>query len=517
MKVAIYCRLSEEDHDKLHETDDSNSIKNQKAMLLQYAMEKGWDVYSIYSDDDYAGADRRRPEFNRLLIDAEQHKFNIVLCKSLSRFTREIEIVEKYIHGLFPEWGIRFVSVVDHTDTNVKGSKKIRQMNGLVNEWYLADMSDNIKASLNIRRKNGYHIGSFALYGYSKDPEQKGHLIIDEEAAKIVREVFSLFAKGHGKTSIARILNDRGIPNPTEYKRQNGLRYKTPASHNATLWRYSAISDMLTNEMYLGNMIQGKYGSISYKSKRNKPRDKSEWFVVEGTHDPIIDRETWDKVQTLVAGRAKPFKVGTIGLFAKKVRCASCGYFMRSSKSKGRLYLRCANRYISQDSCEGASISVDRLERIVVDELNRLSAEYMNKEELERKVEFVNNLEDQKSKINSDLAFWQKKLEKNTNAHYRIYQDRIYEEITESEYITFSNKNREEREQLEKSITEAERALAEIEEKIAAGDDRRARIDRYINVSKLTREIVEDLVDCIYVSKRDPGSKTLNVEIKWNL
>ena len=110
-----------------------------------------------------------------------------------------------------------------------------------------------------------------------------------------------------------------------------------------------------------------------------------------------------------------------------------------------------------------------------------------------------------------------KKLEKNTNAHYRIYQDRIYEEITESEYITFSNKNREEREQLEKSITEAERALAEIEEKIAAGDDRRARIDRYINVSKLTREIVEDLVDCIYVSKRDPGSKTLNVEIKWNL
>ena len=178
-KAAIYCRLSEEDRNKQFESDDSNSIQNQKAMLMQYAMEQGWDVYNIYSDDDYAGADRKRPEFNRLLSDAENKKFDVILCKTQSRFTRELELVEKYIHGLFPLWGIRFVSIVDNADTANKGNKKSRQINRLVNEWYLEDMSDNIKSVLINRRKNGFHIGAFALYGYKKDPDRKGHLIID--------------------------------------------------------------------------------------------------------------------------------------------------------------------------------------------------------------------------------------------------------------------------------------------------------------------------------------------------
>ena len=196
MKVAIYCRLSEEDRNKLVETDDSVSIQNQKAMLVQYSHEQGWEIYCIYSDDDYAGADRNRPEFNHLLQDAEARKFDIILCKTQSRFTRELELVEKYIHGLFPIWGIRFVSIVDNADTDNKGNKKSRQINGLVNEWYLEDMSDNIRSVLKNRRENGFHIGAFALYGYKKDPDQQGHLLIDEEAAAVVREVFTLFSQG---------------------------------------------------------------------------------------------------------------------------------------------------------------------------------------------------------------------------------------------------------------------------------------------------------------------------------
>ena len=194
LKVAIYCRLSEEDRNKESEDDDSNSIQNQKSMLNKYALEQGWEIFKVYSDDDYTGSDRRRPEFNNLLHDAKAQKFNIVLCKTQSRFTRELELVEKYIHGLFPIWGIRFVSVVDNADTANKGNKKSRQINGLVNEWYLEDMSENIKSVLIDRRKNGFHIGAFALYGYKKDPDMKGHLIIDEEAAKVVREVFTLFS-----------------------------------------------------------------------------------------------------------------------------------------------------------------------------------------------------------------------------------------------------------------------------------------------------------------------------------
>ena len=166
---------------------------------------------------------------------------------------------------------------------------KARQINGLVNEWYLEDLSDNIKTVLTDHRKKGMHIGSFALYGYKKDPEQKGHLVIDEEAAEVVKLVFKLYASGMGRTNIARYLNERGIPNPTEYKRLHGMHYKGTSEYSA-LWKYFAISDMLRNEMYIGNMVQGKYRNPTYKSKHSKPVPKEQWIIVENTHEPIIDK-----------------------------------------------------------------------------------------------------------------------------------------------------------------------------------------------------------------------------------
>lgn len=515
-KAAIYCRLSEEDRNKQSETDDSGSIQNQKSMLLQYAIAQGWEVYSLYSDDDYTGSDRSRPEFQRLLKDAEQRKFDIVLCKAQSRFTRELELVEKYIHGLFPIWGIRFVSIVDNADTANKGNKKSRQINGLVNEWYLEDMSENIRSVLTNRRQNGFHIGAFALYGYQKDPERKGHLIIDEEAAAIVREVFTLFSQGHGKTAIARMLNDRGVPNPTEYKRLHGLRYQQPKRKNSTLWKYYAISDMLTNEIYTGNMVQGKYGSISYKSKRNKPRPKSEWYRVEGTHEAIIDRALWDRVQTMIAQKAKPFVVGTVGLFARKVRCANCGYIMRSSKNRGRHYLQCSNRHIAKDACVGAFISVEKLERIVVDELNRLSAEYLDMEELERKVEFCDSMEAQRARFLEDRSACRKRADECAKCIRALYLDKVKGILPEADLADMSRGFSQERERLETRIAALDAQLAELDARIAAGDSRRTLIERYTNPEHLDREMVEILIDCIVVGKRLPGEKDPPVEIHWN-
>ena len=516
MKVAIYCRLSEEDKNKQSETDDSGSIQNQKSMLLHYAMEQGWELYNIYSDDDYAWADRRRPEFNRLLKDAEQHKFDIVLCKTQSRFTRELELVEKYIHGLFPIWGIRFISIVDNADTANKGNKKSRQINGLVNEWYLEDMSDNIRSVLTSRRVNGFHIGAFALYGYKKDPNQKGHLVIDEEAAAIVREVFSLFSQGYGKTAIARMLNDRGIPNPTEYKRLHGLRYRQPKTQSSTLWKYFAISDMLTNEMYIGNMVQGKYGSESYKTKQNKPRPKSEWYVVEGTHEPIIDRELWNRVQVLIAQKAKPFHIGTIGLFARKARCANCGYTMRSSKNKGRHYLQCPNRHIAKDACIGSFISVDRLEQLVTQELNHLIAQYLDIDELEKNIEFCDNFKEQKNRLLSDIAAYEKKAAEYSKGIRELYMDKVKNLISENDYVEMSKEFTTERNRLECAAANDKKQLSEIEKKIAADSDCHKLIEQYTSLKHLTREMVEILIDYIYVGKRIPGTKDVPIEIHWN-
>ncbi len=516
MKVAIYCRLSEEDRNKQCKTDDSGSIQNQKALLLSYAMEQGWELAGIYSDDDYTGADRCRPEFNRLLADAEAKHFDIILCKTQSRFTRELELVEKYIHGLFPIWGIRFISIVDNADSANKGNKKSRQINGLVNEWYLEDMSDNIRSVLTNRRQSGFHIGAFALYGYKKDPDHKGHLLIDKEAAAVVREVFTLFAQGYGKTAIARMLNDRGIPNPTEYKRLHGLRYKQPGGRNSTLWKYFAISNMLTNEIYIGNMVQGKYGSISYKTKQCKPRPKDKWYVVEGTHEPIIDRELWDRVQKLVGQRAKPFDVGTVGLFARKARCANCGYVMRSSKNRGRHYLQCGSRHVAKDSCIGSFISVDVLERLVIVELNRLSAEYLDKDLAVRNIEFCNNLQEQKSRLTSDIATFRKKIEEYSKGIRDLYMDKVKGLITEGDYRDMAQEFMDSRQHLEKVIADSEKKITEIDVKIEIGDNRRELVEQYANLKHLTREMVVELIDYIVVGKRLKGMKNAPIEIHWN-
>jgi len=516
MKAAIYCRLSEEDKNKQSADDDSNSIQNQKVMLLQYAMNQGWEVYNIYSDDDYTGSDRRRPEFNRLLKDAQARRFDIILCKTQSRFTRELELVEKYIHGLFPVWGIRFVSIIDNADTDNKGNKKSRQINGLVNEWYLEDMSENIRSVLTSRRQNGFHIGAFARYGYKKDPKKKGHLIIDEKAAMIVREVFLLFSQGYGKNAIARMLNDRGVPNPTEYKRQKGISYKNPAYKNGTLWSYNAIADMLTNEIYIGNMVQGKYGSVSYKTKQNKPRPKESWYIVEGTHEPIIDRELWNRVQELLRQKVKPFGGGRIGIFARKVKCAECGYTMRSTRSHDKYYLKCSSRYKSKDACTGTFIPVAELEKMVLEELRRLSAELLDEEKLEAGIEFSNTLQEQRKKMWECINIYQKKADEYTRGIRELYLDKIKGIIAEADFLEMSKGFGEERKRMEMLVNDCGSALQEIEMCIEEGDNSRELIEQYINPEHLSREIVDTFVDYIKVGKRPGRNQPVPIEIHWN-
>lgn len=516
MKVAIYCRLSEEDRNKLHETDDSNSIQNQKAMLLQYTMEQGWELYNIYSDDDYAGADRQRPEFNRLLKDAEKHKFDIVLCKTQSRFTRELELVEKYIHGLFPIWGIRFISIVDNADTANKGNKKSRQINGLVNEWYLEDLSDNIRSVLTNKRQNGYHIGAFAPYGYKKDPDTKGHLIVDEEAAAIVREIFALYLQGRGPRAISQILNNRGIPNPTEYKHLHGEKYKhTYSRTNHKLWAPWSVSYILKNEMYIGNMVQGRSEIISYKTQKTRIRPRSEWYIVEGTHEPIIDRELWDKAQAMAAQRTKAYVTGEIGLFARKARCIKCGHVMRAHRSGGRRYLRCSLRYLSEEACEGSFISVARLEKMVLGELNTLAAEYLNKDELEQKIEFCDSLQQQKKRLLADVTTYKKKAAEYSKGIKDLYLDKVKGLISENDYTEMSRDFVSERDRLERLIANEEDYIADLDDRIAKGDNRKQIIKQYTNLTNLTREIVETLIDYISVGRRIPGTNDVPVEIHW--
>ncbi len=310
-KVAIYCRLSDEDRNKSNKFDESESIQNQKNILTKYAIEQGWNIYNIYSDDDFSGLDSERPEFNRMIKDAQMGRINIILAKTQARFTRDMELVEKYLHKDFVEWGIRFVGFADFVDTNQKGNKKARQINGLVNEWYCEDISASIRTVFNSKREDGDFIGSFATYGYKKDPDNKHKLIIDEDAAEVVKLIFDLYLQGNGTQHIAYILNERGIPNPSKYKQLNGEKFVNSSQKDSYgLWNKTTVKRMLTNEMYLGHMQQRKREKVSYKTKKIRSIPKEQWIVVKNTHEPIIDEKTFFTVQNRLRSRARSTGTG---------------------------------------------------------------------------------------------------------------------------------------------------------------------------------------------------------------
>ena len=227
-KVALYLRLSKEDLDKLNKEEKSESIKNQEIMLRNYALEQGLIVVGVYEDEDYSGSDRDRPNFNKMIKECEKGNVDIVLVKSQSRFARDIELIDKYIHNKFIEWGIRFISYIERIDNTNYATKKTSQITAMKDEWMLEDTSINIRQTLNSKRINGEFTGSFAVYGYMKDPENKNHLVIDHAVSNNIMRIFLEYNKGYGMNKIAKGLTNDNILSPLEYKLFNGSNLKLP-------------------------------------------------------------------------------------------------------------------------------------------------------------------------------------------------------------------------------------------------------------------------------------------------
>ena len=416
-KVAIYCRLSDEDKNKISKGDDSESIINQKLMLTEYAINKDWHIYKIYNDEDYSGADNKRPEFNKMLQDAEQKKFNIVLCKTQSRFTRDLEEVEKYIHNKFIEWGIRFVSIVDNADTDNKGNKKSRQINGLVNEWYIEDLSDNIKSVFQAKMEKGQYIASFAPYGYKKDPSNKHKLIVDDHAADIVRLIYNLYLEGYGTHTIAQMLTEKGIDRPTVYKQKNGENFSLPNLSEYSLWGHTTINRILKNPVYIGTLIQGKETTVSYKNHKRIHKDESEWVKIYDNHEPIISKENFYTVQDMLANKRRKSKIeNKAHIFATKVRCKECGGSMIKCTTRGKKpqdiqyqYLKCKNYTLSTGLiCNSINrISFIELKSIVENQLNEILQSYKTNEQAINKTVSKINTNDYNInilKLNNELS-----------------------------------------------------------------------------------------------------------------
>jgi DNA invertase Pin-like site-specific DNA recombinase len=523
VSAGLYVRLSDEDSDKQNVTDESESIQNQKAMLLDYCKERGWDIFDIYCDEDYSGIDRERPDFNRLISDCENGKINVVLCKSQSRFSRDMEVIERYVHNKFLEWNVRFIGIVDRADSFDETNKKARQINGLINEWYLEDISENIRKTLQSKRQRGEFTGSFAPYGYLIDPNNKNHLVIDENTAPIVRDIFDWYIQDWGYRKIVIELNERNLPNPSLYKQQSNSKYVNTKSNSSSakgLWTQSTIYGIIRNETYTGTLVQGKSHSISYKNKKMKKVPPSDWIRVKDCHEAIISYYTWQKTQEKLAGKRRTSAVTKeYSPLSGKVKCAVCGKAMKrhvyyNKERTIRYYsLTCAAYKNGAMNCDNkSSISGLRLERVLIDRINSWIKEYCKTD----KIEIQSRHEEKKAAFRCESDKLKVAVKAKENKLVMLYEDKLDGTITKEQYILYTKR-------FEEDIADLKRKLSVIKKKIddiqQVNDDiKRTRelIGKYTYITELTRTIAEEFIDTVLIGEKIVGQER-EVIINWKL
>ena len=436
--VAIYIRLSREDGDK----EESDSVGNQRKLLTEYVAKKDdFILYDVYVDDGYSGTNFNRPSFQRMIADIEDGKVNCVVVKDLSRFGRDYIDTGRYLERYFPELGVRFISVTDSIDSMKQAYDMLLPIKNIFNEQYARDISKKIQATVKSKQKAGEFIGAFTSYGYKKSPVDKNKLVIDDYAADVVRRIFSLYIQGYGKQRIAKLLNAEGILCPAEYKKVNGENYKNcNRLESTTYWSYSTINSILHREMYVGNMVQGtKHQRMRSKQKK---MPKEEWIIVENTHEPIIDKATWEKAQSLLQKRTRELDLETNkNIFAGFVKCGDCGRAMtknmwRRADGSKTYSLYCGTyKRNGKQYCTPHTLPMVVLEDIVLGDLKAIVDNVDNLKELVQSQSFtaskVKRIADTElSKIKAELERV-KKLKKS------VYEDYREELISKEEFLSY--------------------------------------------------------------------------------
>lgn len=548
-KAALYLRLSKEDINK-EKGDCSQSIINQRLLLTGYALEHDYMIADVYSDDDFSGLYDDRPGFERLIRDARLGIFNTVIAKSQSRFTRNMEHLEKYLHHDFPLLGIRFIGVVDGVDTAVLGNKKARQIAGLTNEWYCEDLSNNIRAVFRAKMKEGEFLAPFGPYGYIKDPGDRHKLLIDEYAAEQVRRIFGLYLSGYGLKGICNILEDSGVLPPTIYKQQvQGFTYQNAKARNTgktPYWSTSTIKHILTNETYLGKLVQGTYKKVSYKDKKKVAVPREEWIVVENHHEAVIDRDTFDKVQQMIGKRRIAIyevapclqehagNAGKTHFFSGKLRCADCGSpivkvggVRRKTPDGGyettndwNMCCSLANRSRKQE-CTSHNIRYSQVCDSVLHRIQKLVTEVMADMDDRKEIsDYIMKMADDSEssllrKQQKELSGLMLKLEKNSYALKMLYQDRVEGVLSMEEFIQLKDSMAGENDSAKRRIKELSESIAEMESRGNRSQDIETLLKKYCDFSSLTHEMVADFIDYIEIFEKDKF-RNQEIRIHWS-
>jgi DNA invertase Pin-like site-specific DNA recombinase len=513
VRVAIYARLSKEDSKK--ESEESESIQNQKTMLINYAIQQEWEIVGIYADDDSSGTDTTRKNWNKMLEECKNGNIDIVLCKAQSRFCRTIEDVEEYIHGKFPEWGVRFVGVLDNADTNVRGNRKSRQINALVNEWFVAETSDNVRGVFIEKMKHGEYIATFPPYGYKKNPKKKNHLIVDNKVAPIVKQIYDWHLEGKGAQIIARMLNERGIPNPRKYQEMQGLRKTIKYGKNEiALWNNYTVRDILHNQTYCGDVVQHRTEKASYKKdSKNIKIPRQDWIIVQDKHKAIIDRETYALVQKSFESRTRAGKHGEVHILAGKVYCHYCGSLMQRNNSKGNNeYLRCRHKYDLPKSkqCKTPNLPIKMIIEYLENRIGEMVEHTFTGKTLETKenksdISNIENLIQEKTNEVSQLR------RAKTNSYLSLSNG----VITENEYSELNGDFSERINKLQKEINNLHTQTNKPSTEKKQGATAQKAIDIFHRERKVSRQLVLDLIDRVIIGDIDKKSGQTIIDIQW--
>lgn len=497
LSTALYIRLSREDGDK----GESVSIANQRLLLEDFVNSRDdLCLFSTYIDDGYTGTNFQRPNFMRMISDIEDKKIQCVVVKDLSRLGRNMPKVSEYINDYFPSRKVLFISINDGINKNYYDTDTSEDMmidiKNMFNGFYPKDISKKVRSTFRAKQGKGQFIGAFASFGYVKSADDHNHLEIDEYAAGIVRRIFGMYLGGMGQNTIAKVLNSEGIPCPSEYKKQCGLNYRNSNRLGSTsYWTYSTIRNILKNEMYIGNMVQNKnFRQICKQNAVLLPKDK--WIVVEGTHEPIIDMDTWDKVQDLLGRNTRQTKLEqNVHMFAGFLKCGDCGRAMVKIIRKGVIVFNCGsyNRY-GRGHCSIHRITEEELEGIVLQDLNLIiksvkdMGRLIEEERRQKKSDALNALGDI-SRYRVDVE----RLEKKKDRAYEDYSDEV---ISRKEYLRHKGKYEQQISVIRSKIEVINRAVESQSFSVNPWIDRLLQNEQ---LEHLDRETVVEMISMIYI------------------
>ena len=510
--TILYGRLSQEDT-KGNRMDDSNSIQNQRLFLEKYAAEHGFLNTRFLYDDGYSGTNFNRPGWQKVMELMEAGQVETLIVKDMSRLGREYLQVGQYTELVFPNYGVRFIAVNDGVDSLYENTNDFTPFRNIMNEFYARDCSRKCRSVARTKAETGARVGSRPPFGYQKDPaDPKNHLVPDEDSAPIVQYIFKLCAEGNGPAQIATRLTKEKVLYPSAYYyRKYGValaKYNGEFPYN---WEQKTVSGILENPVYLGHTVNLRYTTISYKNKKRVMHPESEWLRFENTHEAIIDQQTWDIVQEIRSHKKRRAKSAEQNIFSGMLYCMDCGHtlVLHRSNRKGKVensFVCGAYRRQNQPHCTSSHyIREDDLRAVLLDDLQRVTCFARQNESLfTRHISQKQNTAIQKeiTALEREIDSAQNRIEELSLLFKRLYEDRVFGRLPETQYAALSESYLQEQIELKQQLEENHKQLEKRKAQIPNTARFTANAKKYTEITELTAEILHTFIQRIEIGAR---------------